>query len=190
MEHTKKLLYQPEAMMKLKNEEKLSRHQAWESELEVGSQGRVGRWEVAGVGGVSSPRPPPLPNSGAGDPEASGGRGGGACADHLHLRHQAQREEQGVSGGHGEPCSLAQALAFPGPLPQPHPLTSRVLRMIRDSSGKPCIGDEVIDTMVVVLAAELTISMGHPKEHSGCKPGLPHFQGLWPSQDLYYTRKE
>ncbi|XP_036688335.1 dynein regulatory complex subunit 7 isoform X3 [Balaenoptera musculus] len=35
MEHTKKLLYQPEAMMKLKNEEKLSRHQAWESELEV-----------------------------------------------------------------------------------------------------------------------------------------------------------
>ncbi|KAM9192373.1 dynein regulatory complex subunit 7 isoform 1-T1 [Dugong dugon] len=35
MEHTKKLLYQYEAMMKLKNEEKLSRHQAWESELEV-----------------------------------------------------------------------------------------------------------------------------------------------------------
>ncbi|KAB1274224.1 Dynein regulatory complex subunit 7, partial [Camelus dromedarius] len=30
-----KLLYQYEAMMKLKNEEKLSRHQAWESELEV-----------------------------------------------------------------------------------------------------------------------------------------------------------
>ena len=36
MEHTKKLLYQYEAMMKLKKEEKLSRHQAWESELEVG----------------------------------------------------------------------------------------------------------------------------------------------------------
>nr|XP_033700990.1 dynein regulatory complex subunit 7 isoform X4 [Tursiops truncatus] len=35
MEHTKKLLYQYEAMMKLKNEEKLARHQAWESELEV-----------------------------------------------------------------------------------------------------------------------------------------------------------
>ncbi|XP_004690301.1 PREDICTED: dynein regulatory complex subunit 7 [Condylura cristata] len=35
MEHTKKLLYQYEAMMRLKNEEKLSRHQAWESELEV-----------------------------------------------------------------------------------------------------------------------------------------------------------
>nr|XP_020020157.1 dynein regulatory complex subunit 7 [Castor canadensis] len=35
MEHTKKLLYQYEAMMHLKNEEKLSRHQAWESELEV-----------------------------------------------------------------------------------------------------------------------------------------------------------
>uniref|UniRef100_A0A452V8J2 Dynein regulatory complex subunit 7 n=1 Tax=Ursus maritimus TaxID=29073 RepID=A0A452V8J2_URSMA len=35
VEHTKKLLYQYEAMMKLKNEEKLSRHQAWESELEV-----------------------------------------------------------------------------------------------------------------------------------------------------------
>ncbi|XP_019653903.2 LOW QUALITY PROTEIN: dynein regulatory complex subunit 7 [Ailuropoda melanoleuca] len=35
MEHTKKLLSQYEAMMKLKNEEKLSRHQAWESELEV-----------------------------------------------------------------------------------------------------------------------------------------------------------
>uniref|UniRef100_A0A8C3WY03 Dynein regulatory complex subunit 7 n=1 Tax=Catagonus wagneri TaxID=51154 RepID=A0A8C3WY03_9CETA len=35
MEHTKKLLYHYEAMMKLKDEEKLSRHQAWESELEV-----------------------------------------------------------------------------------------------------------------------------------------------------------
>ncbi|XP_032983027.1 dynein regulatory complex subunit 7 isoform X2 [Rhinolophus ferrumequinum] len=35
MEYTKKLLYQYEAMMQLKNEEKLSRHQAWESELEV-----------------------------------------------------------------------------------------------------------------------------------------------------------
>ncbi|XP_066874616.1 dynein regulatory complex subunit 7 isoform X3 [Kogia breviceps] len=35
MEHTKKLLYQYEAMMKLKNEEKLSRRQAWESEQEV-----------------------------------------------------------------------------------------------------------------------------------------------------------
>ncbi|XP_006148503.1 dynein regulatory complex subunit 7 isoform X5 [Tupaia chinensis] len=35
MEHTKKLLYQYETMMRLKDEEKLSRHQAWESELEV-----------------------------------------------------------------------------------------------------------------------------------------------------------
>ncbi|XP_012927064.1 dynein regulatory complex subunit 7 isoform X5 [Heterocephalus glaber] len=35
MEHTKKLLYQYETMMHLKNEEKLSKHQAWESELEV-----------------------------------------------------------------------------------------------------------------------------------------------------------
>ncbi|XP_066204836.1 dynein regulatory complex subunit 7 [Saccopteryx leptura] len=35
MENTKKLLFQYEAMMLLKNEEKLSRHQAWESELEV-----------------------------------------------------------------------------------------------------------------------------------------------------------
>ncbi|XP_007946245.1 dynein regulatory complex subunit 7 [Orycteropus afer afer] len=35
MEHTKKLLYQYETMMQLKSEEKLSRHQAWESELEV-----------------------------------------------------------------------------------------------------------------------------------------------------------
>ncbi|XP_070254045.1 dynein regulatory complex subunit 7 isoform X2 [Myotis yumanensis] len=35
MEHTKKLLYQYEAMMQLKEQEKLSRHQAWESELEV-----------------------------------------------------------------------------------------------------------------------------------------------------------
>nr|XP_037863971.1 dynein regulatory complex subunit 7 [Chlorocebus sabaeus] len=35
MEHTKKLLYQYEAMMHLKREEKLSRHQVWESELEV-----------------------------------------------------------------------------------------------------------------------------------------------------------
>lgn len=43
MEHTKKLLYQYEAMMQLKNEEKLSKHQAWESELEVRSPGRVGR---------------------------------------------------------------------------------------------------------------------------------------------------
>lgn len=42
MEHTKKLLYQYEAMMKLKNEEKLSRHQAWESELEVGCS--MGEW--------------------------------------------------------------------------------------------------------------------------------------------------
>ena len=49
IEPTKKLLYQYEAMMKL-TDEKLSRHQAWESEPEVGSQGRVGRWEVAGVG--------------------------------------------------------------------------------------------------------------------------------------------
>lgn len=49
MEHTKKLLYQYEAMMQLKNEEKLSRHQAWESELEVGSHERAGRWGVAGV---------------------------------------------------------------------------------------------------------------------------------------------
>ncbi|KAM5207902.1 dynein regulatory complex subunit 7 isoform 2-T7 [Hipposideros larvatus] len=35
MEYTKKLFYQYEAMMQLKNEEKVSRHQAWESELEV-----------------------------------------------------------------------------------------------------------------------------------------------------------
>ncbi|XP_035867780.1 dynein regulatory complex subunit 7 [Phyllostomus discolor] len=34
-EHTKKLLYQYETMMQLKKEEKLCRHQAWESELEV-----------------------------------------------------------------------------------------------------------------------------------------------------------
>jgi hypothetical protein len=45
MEHTKKLLYQYEAMMHLKNEEKLSRHQAWESELEASSHGEpVGGW--------------------------------------------------------------------------------------------------------------------------------------------------
>uniref|UniRef100_A0A2K5S8Y7 Dynein regulatory complex subunit 7 n=1 Tax=Cebus imitator TaxID=2715852 RepID=A0A2K5S8Y7_CEBIM len=35
MEHTKKLLYQYETLMHLKKEEKLSRHQVWESELEV-----------------------------------------------------------------------------------------------------------------------------------------------------------
>nr|XP_027794968.1 dynein regulatory complex subunit 7 isoform X1 [Marmota flaviventris]XP_027794969.1 dynein regulatory complex subunit 7 isoform X1 [Marmota flaviventris] len=35
MEHTKKLLYQYETMMQLKNEEKVSKHQVWESELEV-----------------------------------------------------------------------------------------------------------------------------------------------------------
>lgn len=40
MEHTKKLLYQYETMNQLKNEEKLSRHQAWESELEVRSYPR------------------------------------------------------------------------------------------------------------------------------------------------------
>lgn len=51
MEHTKKLLYQYEAMMLLKEQEKMSRHQAWESELEVGSPGRGGRREAAGVAG-------------------------------------------------------------------------------------------------------------------------------------------
>ncbi|XP_012662279.1 dynein regulatory complex subunit 7 isoform X2 [Otolemur garnettii] len=35
MEHTKKLLYQYQTLMQLKSEEKVSRHQAWESELEV-----------------------------------------------------------------------------------------------------------------------------------------------------------
>uniref|UniRef100_A0A2K5EI03 Dynein regulatory complex subunit 7 n=1 Tax=Aotus nancymaae TaxID=37293 RepID=A0A2K5EI03_AOTNA len=35
MEHTKKLLYQYETLMHLKKEEKLSRRQVWESELEV-----------------------------------------------------------------------------------------------------------------------------------------------------------
>ncbi|KAM6223368.1 dynein regulatory complex subunit 7 [Rhynchocyon petersi] len=35
MEHTKKLLYQYELLIQLKTEEKLSRHQVWESELEV-----------------------------------------------------------------------------------------------------------------------------------------------------------
>uniref|UniRef100_F6URF0 Dynein regulatory complex subunit 7 n=1 Tax=Monodelphis domestica TaxID=13616 RepID=F6URF0_MONDO len=34
-EHTKKLLFQYEMMMNLKNEEKISKHQVWESELEV-----------------------------------------------------------------------------------------------------------------------------------------------------------
>ncbi|XP_035137743.1 dynein regulatory complex subunit 7 isoform X1 [Callithrix jacchus] len=34
-EHTKKLLYQYETLMHLKKEEKLSRHQVWESELEM-----------------------------------------------------------------------------------------------------------------------------------------------------------
>ncbi|XP_072492809.1 dynein regulatory complex subunit 7 isoform X2 [Notamacropus eugenii] len=34
-EHTKKLLFQYELMMDLKNEEKLSKHQVWESEMEV-----------------------------------------------------------------------------------------------------------------------------------------------------------
>ncbi|XP_012599411.3 dynein regulatory complex subunit 7 [Microcebus murinus] len=35
MEHTKRLLYQYQTMMQMKNEEKQSRHLAWESELEV-----------------------------------------------------------------------------------------------------------------------------------------------------------
>lgn len=50
MEHTKKLLYQYETMMHLKNEEKLSRHQAWESELEVRS------YQTAEVAGREGPR--------------------------------------------------------------------------------------------------------------------------------------
>lgn len=45
MEHTKKLLYQYEAMMKLKGEEAV-RHQAWESELEVGCS--AGEGQMAG----------------------------------------------------------------------------------------------------------------------------------------------
>lgn len=48
MEHTKKLLYQYETMNQLKNEEKLSRHQAWESELEVRSYPRPRGGGVAG----------------------------------------------------------------------------------------------------------------------------------------------
>lgn len=55
MEHTKKLLYQYETMIHLKNEEKLSRHQAWESELEVRSSQRVG---VAGREGLRRAYPP------------------------------------------------------------------------------------------------------------------------------------
>lgn len=51
MEYTKKLLYQYEAMMQLKNEEKLSRHQAWESELEVGSHGTLCEQVGGGRGG-------------------------------------------------------------------------------------------------------------------------------------------
>jgi len=50
MEHTKKLLYQYETMIHLKNEEKLSRHQAWESELEVRS------YQTAEVAGREGPR--------------------------------------------------------------------------------------------------------------------------------------
>lgn len=52
MEHTKKLLFQYEAMMQLKEQEKLSRHQAWESELEAGSppeSGQVGGGRGRGV---------------------------------------------------------------------------------------------------------------------------------------------
>ena len=94
--------------------------------------GRVGRWQVAGVG-VFLPCLPPLPNSGAGDPQASGGGGGGTHADHLHLRHQAQREEQGVPGGHGEPCSPAPL----GTSPTYPSSTSRVLRLIGILRGSP-----------------------------------------------------
>jgi hypothetical protein len=56
MEHTKKLLYQYETMNQLKNEEKLSRHQAWESELEVRSYPRP-RGGVAGGGRERGPPP-------------------------------------------------------------------------------------------------------------------------------------
>lgn len=39
--------------MKLKNEEEAVRHQAWESELEVGCSAGEARWQVAErVGGV------------------------------------------------------------------------------------------------------------------------------------------
>lgn len=55
MEHTKKLLYQYETLIQLKNEEKLSRHQAWESELEVRSSQRA---DVAEREGLRCGRPP------------------------------------------------------------------------------------------------------------------------------------
>lgn len=36
------------------------------------------------------------------------------------------------------------------------------------------------EAFTVILAAELTISMLLPREHSGPRPGLPHLQELWP----------
>lgn len=68
MEYTKKLLYQYEAMMQLKNDEKLSRHQAWESELEVGFPGGGeggclgARWQGWGVEEVFIVPLPHFPN--------------------------------------------------------------------------------------------------------------------------------
>lgn len=55
MEHTKKLLYQYETLIQLKNEEKLSQHQAWESELEVRSSQRVDVVEREGLRCVRLP---------------------------------------------------------------------------------------------------------------------------------------
>lgn len=154
MEHTKKLLYQYEAMMKLKNEEKLSRHQAWESELEVVP------WECGQVGG---------------------GEGGG-CLNHAlpHFLIQVleilklREEEEEV---HALTISIydtkrnekskeyreAMVSLTPWPRPwlflDPPPQVSRVVRMIRDSTRKPFIGDDAPDVSVVIHP------QGHPCGH-------------------------
>lgn len=78
--------------------------------------------------------------------------------------------------------------------PSPAPTFSappglRLMRMMRDSAGQPSLGDEVIDLIVLILAAEPTIPMFHPKGHSGPRPGLPHLQGLRPAPGLFCRRE-
>lgn len=181
MEHTKKLLSQYEAMMKLKNEEKLSRHQAWESELEVVPQ------EHGQVGGSQ----------------------GGGCLNHALPRFPIQvleilklREEE--EGAHTLTISIydtkrnekskeyREAMVSLAPwlrpwlfLDTPLPQASRVVRMIKGSVRKPIIGEDITDVIMVSLAAELAISMMNTKEHAGSRPGLPYLRGLWPSRGLY-----
>lgn len=175
-EHTKKLLYQYETMMQLKKEEKLSRHQAWESELEVGSRGRGGRWEVAGVGRRLNYALPHFPIQ---------------VLEILKLREEEEEAHTLTlsiydTKRNEKSREYREARVGLAPCPGPRPWREK---MTRDSAGKACRGEEVTDTIVVILAAQLPTPTCHPREHSGARPGLPHPQGLWPSHGRYFTGK-